>query len=710
MTGLIKEIIEQNRLEEIYDFAKKKLFTDGPTSTTVLEILSYLSIFAPGYFERVQNEVLEIMGVFYKNPHAITLQSALFNMYGEYIKEKYQVSYTPVQANIVQKINEYKNFSFSAPTSTGKSYVFRKIIESLKNDIVIIVPSRALINEYYDRVCKLITDKTVNVLTFVDLINTKHVKRNVFILTPERGKELFKFKDCLNIEMFLFDEAQLSDEESVRGLFFDSIVRRAQKAFPNAKCIFAHPFISNPDAQLQKNNFDMTESKALQYQQKNVGQIFFSHDGNEYYHFGIDKEVMGKQKIKSGFDPLMEAIKSGRSILIYATKASIYDKSVFKKFAIYLKACPLITDAGALKLIDQLNHYIGATDSYYRSSMMEMLKHGIVIHHGSLPLQARLILEHFTQQGFCRICFATSTLEQGINMPFDVVYLNTFQVSRTLSMKNLIGRAGRSTDALKFDYGSVVVKTENMSSFRTVMLKEEFLNNISLLDTDEGEKDVDYKEFKEAINTGEFSDEFNLTNAEVNRLKGGNIDGVVKNILGSMFADGQLISLDVINQDINFKLVLYKYFVQLYRYYLNGRKLSDGEESVLNTAIKILIWKVHCKTFKDICWRRYAYAACVPERRILERQSRKQVVLLNARFIRGYDDLPNINLHNYSLYAKGTKAKDVDYDRIVFDTYDYLDKLISFKLSDIFYAIFYQYYEKTTDERALRLAKYSSVA
>ncbi|MDR7867746.1 MAG: DEAD/DEAH box helicase [Sporomusaceae bacterium] len=718
MKELIKEIIEKNRLNEIYGFTKRKLFIEGPTSTTGLEILSYLNIFASEYFEKVQDEILEIMGVFYKNPQAITLQSALFKMYGEYIKEKYQVSYTPVQANIVQKIKEYKNFSFSAPTSTGKSYVFRKLIEESENDVVIIVPSRALINEYYDRICNLITDKTVNVLSFVDLINTKHVKRSVFVLTPERAKELFKFKDNLNIEMFLFDEAQLSDEESVRGLYFDSIVRRAQKAFPNAKYIFAHPFISNPDAQLQKNNFDLIESEALQYQQKNVGQLFFAHDGNEYYHFGIDKKIMGKQKIKSRFDPLMEAINNGGSILIYTTKASIYDKSVFNKFVNYLNACSLITDAKALKLIDQLNHYIGATDSYYRSNMMEMIKRGIVIHHGSLPLQARLILEHFTQQGFCRICFATSTLEQGINMPFDVVYLNTFEASRTLSMKNLIGRAGRSTEALKFDYGSVVVKTNNISSFRAVMLKEEFLNNVSLLDTDEDGRDADYKEFKEAISRGEFSDEFNLTNAEVNRLKDGNIDDIVKNILGAMFVNKQFISLDVINQDKNFRLELYKYFIQLYRYYLNGRMLSDGEESVLNTAIKILIWKVHCKTFKDICWRRYAFAACVPERRELEERAKKatstsqkkfyneQSEQLNARFIRGYDDLPNVNLHNYSLYAKGTKAKNVDYDRIVFDTYDYIDKLISFKLSDIFYAIFYQYYEKTLDKRALRLSNY----
>lgn len=51
-----------------------------------------------------------------------------------------------------------------------------------------------------------------------------------------------------------------------------------------------------------------------------------------------------------------------------------------------------------------------------------------------------------------------------------------------------------------------------------------------------------------------------------------------------------------------------------------------------------------------------------------------------------------------------TKAIDVDYDRIVFDTYDYLDKIIGFKLSDIFYASFKEYYNKTNDERASKMA------
>ena len=46
--------------------------------------------------------------------------------------------------------------------------------------------------------------------------------------------------------------------------------------------------------------------------------------------------------------------------------------------------------------------------------------------------------------------------------------------------------------------------------------------------------------------------------------------------------------------------------------------------------------------------------------------------------------------------------------RVLFrgDVVDFLDKLIGFKLSDIFYAIFHQYYKNNGDARALKLANY----
>jgi ATP-dependent RNA helicase DOB1 len=42
----------------------------------------------------------------------------------------------------------------------------------------------------------------------------------------------------------------------------------------------------------------------------------------------------------------------------------------------------------------------------------------------------------------------------------------------------------------------------------------------------------------------------------------------------------------------------------------------------------------------------------------------------------------------------------------MYDTYDYIDKLIGFKLSDIFFAAFKKYFEATGDERAQILSNF----
>lgn len=703
--NVIKRIREGKDLETIAAYAREQVFKNGPKDTLVLEILSYLKLFQPSFFEKFECEIIETMGLFFKKPEPDTLQGAVFAMYHQYIKDTYGEDFTPMQANILKQIKGQQHFSFSSPTSTGKSFVFRNLIRSSTKDVVVVVPSRALINEYYDRIKAIVNIKEVNILTFVDRINTKHAKRNIFILTPERARELFKNKSWLRIELLLFDEAQLSDEKSVRGLYFDSIVRRALKTFPDAKYVFAHPFISNPDAQLKRNNIIDTASASYNYEQKNVGQIFYVHDpaNDEFYHLGTNKDVLGKQKLKATFDPIEKAILNGGSVLIYVPKTHIYNKSIFSQFSKYINLCSKIQDAEALKMIDELRSYIGASKDdklFYNSEMLEKLSYGIVTHHGSMPLTARLILEHFTQKGHCRICFATSTLEQGINMPFDVVYLDRFEASKSLSVKNLIGRAGRSTTDQKFDYGSVVIRNNAITPFRQVINKLEPLSSVSRLDTDDDSLDDKYKEFKEAINNDEYSDEYNLTNTDIEKLKTDDVAAMIPTLLDMMFEEGTLIHPESDMKDI------YDIFYKLYEQYL-GRELQASEKMVLSSAVKIMIWKVYGKTFHLICQYRYSYTSRVTERRKLYNQGKiEEANTLKARYLVGCHDLPDKNLKPYPLISSNVNAKDVDYDLIVYDTYDYLDKLIGFKLSDIFYAMFHQFYEKTNDENALKLAKY----
>ncbi len=722
MNEVIKKIVEGKEIEEIIDYVITNIYKNGPENVTDMEILCYLSLYQEETFSKYKNRILKYMGLYYKNIKSETLPEIIFGMYEKYIENVYNHCYTPVQASIIKGIDRNQCFSFSAPTSTGKSFVFRKIIQELAKDIVIVVPSRALINEYYFTLCDLIQDRDVNILTFIDKINTKRAKRNVFIVTPERCKEIFKRKEEFDVEIFLFDEAQLTDEDSFRGLYFDSIIRRVQKAYPKAKFIFAHPFVKNPEAQIEKNHFDANKADSKCYKYKNVGQMFYAYDGKDYYHFGINKDVMGKHKQICNFDPLEKTIKNHGSILVYTTKSSIYNKKIFGQFKKYINICSNIENDDAQKYIGQIKKYIGANDSIGEerySMMINMLKKGIVIHHGSLPLQARLLIEQFTQNGYCKICFATSTLEQGINMPFDMVFLNTFEASKTLSLKNLIGRAGRSTQKKKFDFGSIVVKLANMPQLRNIMKADEELDTVSLL---EQEVEEDLQEFKEAIINGTLSDVYNITEKQLEKLKTDDSEKIIKKILDAMFENGKLIGLKVINEDLDFKLELYNLFRKLYEQYL-GRELCDGEMNVLNTAIKILLWQIHCKTFKDICFYRYSYASKKQERDRLQkiidegdeltsRLTTTQLRQLHAAFITEYANFPDKKLPVYAMYDSQTKAIDVDYDRIVFDTYDYLDKIIGFKLKDVYIAAFEQYYEKEHDDNAIKLSlliKYGTI-
>ena len=50
--NIIKKIRDGKQLEEIALFARNCIFRDGPKDTLVLEILSYLKLFQPTFFEK----------------------------------------------------------------------------------------------------------------------------------------------------------------------------------------------------------------------------------------------------------------------------------------------------------------------------------------------------------------------------------------------------------------------------------------------------------------------------------------------------------------------------------------------------------------------------------------------------------------------------------------------------------------------------------
>lgn len=701
MKNILKTILEGENIREIIAEVKDNIFSNGGISGTDMEILSLISLYWPQDIQPDLDEILLFLALYFKEGLVVnTLKAKIFEVYKETISESYNETYTPVQADIYQGINGQQFFSFSAPTSTGKSFVLHSFIKECEHDVVVVVPSRALINEYYIKVCEEIPDKTVNILTAIEKINTAHSRRTVFIVTPERCRELFKNPQLFTVDVFLFDEAQLGEQTGRRGLYYDSIIRRCKRYFPNSKYVFAHPFVENPVAQFSKNNFEQVNAKAVSYAQRNVGQYYLAKDENGFVHFGIDCDIMGSRCRPYDGDPIKKIIEAKGSVLFYVNKSKILDNRFIEEFNEYISLCPKLDDELTREYIEPLKDYLGGNPNKrrrYYSSFLSLLERGIVIHHGSLPMKARVIVEAFTNAGLCRLCFATSTLEQGINMPFDAVYLDTLPASKPLEVRNLIGRAGRSTKEKKLDYGCVIINRGAITNFRKVLNQSLQLDDESVLDQPIDDDDKD-KDFKKAILDGTFNDEYNLTPKELHNITEEDAEKAIATILDNLFENNQVItatSKDDLKGRRWTKLINAVYV--FYSAYLD-RELSKGEKNTLNTAFKILIWRINELTFKGICQRRFSYVA-----RIKDRLQEDWGTLL-ARTTQKYSDLPDPNLKFLPLFKTDTLVKDVDYDTLIYDTYDYIDKLIGFRLTDIFYAAFIKYYQKTGDERAHRAA------
>lgn len=230
---MLKDMIQGLGIREVIEKAIKEFHEIGPTSMATLEKLSLIKIYHPDVFYEYEPKILSVMGLFYKVEEPKSFIESVYQNLGDTIEDQFGKPFTPMQASAFKSITTKHFYSFSAPTSTGKSHLFRDLIEKEEGDIVIVVPSRALIAEFYSSVVNLV-GKEVLVLQFVENINQHHTARRVFIITPERGIELFKYVDDFEVGLFLFDEAQIS-EEPIRGFHLMLLLGEVKNYFLRPK-------------------------------------------------------------------------------------------------------------------------------------------------------------------------------------------------------------------------------------------------------------------------------------------------------------------------------------------------------------------------------------------------------------------------------------------------------------------------------------------
>ena len=147
------------------------LHENGPVNQENLEKLALYKYFYSDIFKRYESDLMYVLGLFYKTEKNDSLLSFAYSLFKNEIFEKTNNYFTPVQNSIYSDIEHNINYSFSAPTSAGKSFLFRELLKKFKNDVVIVVPSRALIAEY---VAVLRTafkdDKSILIINFIENI------------------------------------------------------------------------------------------------------------------------------------------------------------------------------------------------------------------------------------------------------------------------------------------------------------------------------------------------------------------------------------------------------------------------------------------------------------------------------------------------------------------------------------------------------------
>lgn len=363
--------------------------------------------------------------------------------------------FTDSQFELYKKISGSKHFSFSGPTSMGKSFIIKSFIRKVvgnkpPENIVIMVPTRALINQFSIDLNKELKDVlehyNYTVITNSNVSELPSTEQHyIFVLTPERLLSYLSQKKNPNIAYLFIDEAhKLAAEKDSRAVTAYSAISKALRRNPNLNLYFSSPNVANPEVFLKL--FKKDEKQFFRTIETPVSQNLFFVDLVEkkvtHYLDNGNYEFEPKivTKAETIFD-LLSAIGDEESNIVYCSSrfdavdkaAKLFEQNQNKQVTV---------SKNVKKVIRQIRAYIHK--DYY---LGEFLDGGIGYHFGNLPQIIRNKVEGLFKEREINYVFCTSTLLEGVNLPAKNVFIlnnkngrNTFQ---PIDFWNLAGRAGR---------------------------------------------------------------------------------------------------------------------------------------------------------------------------------------------------------------------------------------------------------------------------
>lgn len=396
-------------------------------------------------------------------------------------------------------------FSYSGPTSMGKSFVMRTFIreqikKSQDKNYAIIVPTKALINE----VSKELADDLGSLLREYDyrivvsagavILQEKNAHHYVFVMTPERLMyQLIGYPD-IAIHYLFVDEAQNISEKEGRSAFYYQIIGMLYRNEQHPNVIFASPHIPNPAVYLELipngiegERVQMTSSFTPVSQEKFLIDL---RSGQLGYYNGLTQKLHTISSFDSSktFHSFVDELGAGKKNLIYCNA-----KAKVVEFAReYAGGLEKQNDPELIALAEEIREQVH--EDYY---LAETVEKGVAYHVGYLPTSIRLRIEELFRKkdGGIHTIFCTSTLLEGVNLPADNLFITDYKNGSypmsAVEFRNLIGRVGRLQYTL---YGNVFlmclpeVKVEP-TNYVSLLQKEVEPQILSIVTIDEKEKE-----------------------------------------------------------------------------------------------------------------------------------------------------------------------------------------------------------------------------
>lgn len=386
-----------------------------------------------------------------------------FNMDYLTIPADPEYRFFPSQKAVYDNFNR-QYFSYSAPTSMGKSFMMRmfikkQVMDGKKHNYAIIVPTKALINEVSSKIIQdlkgMLQEYDYRVVTSSGDIALTTPHNYIFVLTPERLLYLLISDKNLRLDYLFIDEAHKISSKDKRTAFYYKAVDMLSWRKPSPHIIFASPNIPNPEVFLELiPNAEIAMDDRFASSYAPVSQMKYMVDFVERqarYYNPITKRFNFLTNLNdtASLQTVVSYVGDGAQNIVYCSSTN--NAVQFARDYARLHKPRNIPELDALaKDIRNEVH-----TEYYLANLVEK---GIAYHIGYLPADIRMRLEDYYRRGLIKTIFCTSTLIEGVNLPADNLFITSYKSGLStfseVDFKNLMGRVGRIEYNL---YGNVFI-------------------------------------------------------------------------------------------------------------------------------------------------------------------------------------------------------------------------------------------------------------